>query len=86
MKHCPGCGSHSAHIVYEQLERFTRCETFEGKQLKKGGFKEIYQTAKNGRCSECGHGCRRVSQYDENIETPNPIAMGFRVFGSRVEL
>lgn len=85
MNQCPGCGSKKAHIIYEQIERFGRCETFDGKQLKKGGFLSIVQAPKNGRCSECGHGCRRVSQYDATIATPKPIAMGFPVFGSRLE-
>ncbi len=75
MNQCPGCKSYTAHIVYEQIERFTRCETFDGEQLPKGGFKEIYQTARNGRCSKCGHNCRRASAYDENIAAPKPARM-----------
>lgn len=86
MNQCPGCGSSSAHIVYLQLERFTRCETFDGKQLKKGGFLSIVQAPRNGRCSECGHGCRRASGYNDQVETPNPIAMRFPVFGSSREI
>lgn len=85
MNRCPGCKSKKAHVIYEQVETFTRCETFAGKQLKKGGFKEIFRTAKNGRCSACGYGIRRASQYDEIIETPNPIRMMFAVFGSEQE-
>lgn len=80
MNQCPGCGSKKAHIVYDQVECFTRCETFAGKQLPKGGFKQIIHTARNGRCSLCDYNCRRASQYDANIETPNPLRMVWPFF------
>lgn len=81
MNQCPGCGSKKAHIIYEQLERFTRCETFDGKQLKCGGFNSIHHTSRNGRCSECGHNVRRVSGYDDQIPRPNPARMVWPLIG-----
>lgn len=80
MNQCPGCGSRSAHIMYQQIERFIRCETFGGKQLPKGGFYSIYSTPRNGRCNECGHNCRRASQYDERVPTPKPARMVWPFF------
>jgi hypothetical protein len=77
-KGCPGCGKkRGAFILYEQTETHMRAETFEGKQVNKGGFVAIVKTAANGRCSLCGHGCRRVSQYDSEVETPDPLAKKF---------